>query len=728
MSLAAFENADSIFQNLNPAESRMNLETRVQQHSGSTIDRASPAEACLLPLLEALGWDGMERHLFEALPHLEGIKGIFDLRAVLTRLNFRVTPTGRSAKQLTAEQFPCLVQHGDNLLVGLGRTSDGRFQAYSGEAHRTVAIAFSELKDAELFLIEPDDSTESAGFQHWSSRLFHQFRGTVLSIMTVGLLSNILALGLPLFVMSVYDKAIGAKSVSVLVTLLIGITLVLIMDWMVRGTKSHLQAYLGARLDAVVANTTFRHFLHLPLPLISSAPIGAQITRLKQFDGVRDVFHGNLANALIDLPFSVIFVMVLGFIGGPLALLPAGLLVLYVLSAMLIVPRMKQAINQAGDAKSRMQNITVEILSKRKAIRELSADDIWVEKYRAISADFALKNLKTTQLSQVMQVVSQMFMTLCGIGVLGFGAVLVMNQDLSQGALIAVMALSWRALSPMHQAFLSVSQLGQAQQTIERINSLLKIEMERQPGRLPSLHRQFQGTIRFSNVVLRYPSRQEPALRNFSLQMEQGSVTAITGPSGCGKTSLVRAVLGLYRPQMGAVLVDDLDIRQLDPGEWRNSIGYAPEHHDFFYGTIAQNFRMANPQADNDQVRKAFEEFGLNAYGELLPQGVETRLTGQLIEVLPDNVKQRLLLARAFMRPAPIYLLDNPAGNLDFEGDKFLMKKIDQVRGKSTVVITTYRPSHMRMADNLVYMQNGMVAMAGAPKDILEDVLKQQSK
>ena len=123
MSLAAFENADSIFQNLNPAESRMNLETRVQQHSGSTIDRASPAEACLLPLLEALGWDGMERHLFEALPHLEGIKGIFDLRAVLTRLNFRVTPTGRSAKQLTAEQFPCLVKHGDNLLVGLGRTT-----------------------------------------------------------------------------------------------------------------------------------------------------------------------------------------------------------------------------------------------------------------------------------------------------------------------------------------------------------------------------------------------------------------------------------------------------------------------------------------------------------------------------------------------------------------------------------------------------------------------------
>ncbi|WP_170107295.1 peptidase domain-containing ABC transporter [Roseibium marinum] len=706
----------------------MNLETRVHQHAENTIERASPAQACLLPLLEALDWDGMERHLFEALPHQEGICGIFDLRAVLTRLNFRVTPCRRLAKQLTAEQFPCLVQLGTDTLVGLGRARDGRFQAYSGEGHRTITLAFNDLKDAEIYLIEQEEDAVGSGFRHWSSRLFHQFRGTLVSIMAVGFLSNLLALGLPLFVMNVYDKAIGAKSVSVLVTLLIGMAVVLCMDWMVKGTKSSLQAYLGARLDAVVANSTFRHFLNLPLPLISSAPIGTQITRLKQFDGVRDIFHGNLANALIDLPFSALFVIVLALIGGPLALLPAGLLLLYVLTGLIIIPRMKMAINLAGDAKSRMQNITVEILSKRNAIRELSADDIWVEKYRAISADFALKNLKTRQLSQVMQVVSQMLMTLCGIGVLGIGAILVMNQELTQGALIAVMALSWRALSPMHQAFLSLSQMGQAQQTIERIDGLLKIDMERQPGKLPSLYRQFQGSIRLSNVVLRYPSRQEPALRNFSLQLNQGSVTAITGPSGCGKTSLVRAVLGLYRPQMGAILVDDLDIRQLDPGEWRNAIGHAPEHADFFYGTVAQNFRMANPQADNSQVRMAFEEFGLDAYGDLLPQGVETRLTGHLISMLSDNVKQRLMLARAFVRPAPIYVLDDPAGNLDFDGDKLLMNKIEQVRGKSTVLLTTYRPSHMRMADNLVYMQNGMVAMAGSPTEILDDVLKQQSR
>ncbi|QDG75831.1 peptidase domain-containing ABC transporter [Labrenzia sp. PHM005] len=728
MSLAAFENSSGYIHGANPSDRQISLASRVRQHSSVAIERNSAAEACLLPVLEALGWDGMERHLFEALPHLEGVASIFELRAVLTRLNYRVTASTRGLKQLTPEQFPCLLKVGNNVCVGLGPSNDGRLRVFSGEAQQNISLSFADLKDAELYLIEEEDASVSAGFKHWSSRLFHRFRGTLASIMAIGFLANILALGLPLFVMNVYDKAIGAKSVTVLLTLMVGIAVILCTDWLVKGTKSHLQAYLGARLDAVVANSTFRHFLHLPLPLTASAPIGAQITRLKQFDGVREIFHGNLANALIDLPFSALFVVVLALIGGPLALLPAGLLALYIVAALLIVPRMKTAINRAGEAKSRLQNITVEILAKRNAIRDLSADDIWIEKYRTLSADFAQKNLITKHLSQIMQVISQMMMTLCGIGVLGFGAILVMSQSLTQGALIAVMALSWRALNPMHQAFLSFSQLGQAQQTIERINGLLKIDMERQPGKLPSLHRQFQGTVRFSNVVLRYPARQEPALRNFSLQVEQGSVSAITGPSGCGKTSLVRAVLGLYKPQMGAVLVDDLDIRQLDPGEWRHAIGYAPEHYDFFYGTIAQNFRMANPQADNDQVRTAFEDFGLHNYADLLPQGVETRLTGQLLQVLPDNVKQRILLARAFIRPASIYVLDDPAGNLDFEGDKLLMKKIEQVRGKSTVILTTYRPSHMRMADQLIYMQNGMVAMAGAPSEILDDVLKQQTK
>jgi len=711
------------------SQSALNLDARLRQQTGSRPDRASPSENCLLPLLNTLGWNGMERHLFEALPHLEGIQTTYDLRAILTRLNYNSQPIERRPGSLQEEHFPCLIETDDDVLVCFGRGSDGRLSAFSGKSNSETSLKPSELKGATVYLVSSDETIAGARpteFRHWSSRLFYQFRGTVMSILAVGFIANILALALPIFVMNVYDKAIGAKSPTVLLTFLAGIGVILVVESMVKKTKSRLQAYFGSRLDSVISTSTFRHFLYLPVPMTAAAPIGAQMTRLKQFDGVRDIFHGNLANALIDLPFSALFIIVLAIIGGPLAILPAGLLLIYVVAAYTMIPRMKRAINLAGEAKSRLQNITVETLMKHRAIRDLSADDVWLEKHAALSGDFVKKNLKTKQLSQIMQIVSQMMMTICGVGVLGFGAILVMNGDLSAGGLIAVMALSWRSLNPMHQAFLNLTQLGQAQQTIERINGLLKLEMERQPGKLPSLHRQFKGTIRFSNVVLRYPGRQEPALRNFTLQVDQGSVVAITGPSGSGKTSLVRAVLGLYRPQMGAILVDDQDIRQLDPGEWRNAIGYAPEQFDFFYGTVAQNLRMADPQADDNALMKIYEEFGLDQYTDLLPQGINTRLTSQLLSRIPDNVQQRILLARAFIRPAPIYVLDDPAGNLDFDGDKLLMSKINQVRGASTVIMTTYRPSHMRMADQIVSMKNGMVAIAGKPDEVLDEVMARQ--
>ncbi|WP_417667491.1 peptidase domain-containing ABC transporter [Roseibium sp.] len=704
------------------------LERRLNHQTGSGPGKASPAENCILPLLKALAWDGLERHLFEALPHLESISGTYELRAILTRLNYRTTRSSKKLKDLTAENFPCILATATDTYVCLGRTQAGKILAYSGSRKDEVSLPQTAQRDGNLFLINQEEGgigARSAEFMHWSSRLFHQFRGTLTSILFIGLLSNLLALGLPIFVMNIYDKAIAAKSPSVLVTLLIGISVILAVDILVKTTKTRLQAYFGTRLDSVVANTTFRHFLHLPLSMTISAPIGAQITRLRQFEGVREIFHGNLANALIDLPFSAIFIVALGILGGQLALLPAGLMLIYTIAALTMVPRMKRAINMTGEAKSRLQNITVETLTKHTAIRDLSADSIWLEKYRTISSDFALKNLKTRQLSMIMQIVSQTMMTICGISVLGLGAIQVMNGNLTQGALIAVMALSWRSLNPMHQAFLSLTQLGQAQQTVERINSLLKIELERQPGQVPSLHRALKGNINMSSVVMRYPGRQEPALRNLSLRASKGEVLTITGPSGSGKTTIMRTLLGLYRPQMGAILADNLDIRQLDPGEWRNAIGYAPEHYDFFYGTIAQNMQIADPQAEKVRLEQEFEDFGLHQYKDLLPDGIQTRLSGTLLERIPDNVKQRILLARAFTRDAPIYLLDNPAGNLDFEGDKLLMKKIEEIRGKSTVIMTTYRPSHMRMADHIAYLQNGQVTIYGTPDEVLEDIMKQ---
>lgn len=725
MSISAFSEPQMARDTTGPRRAVADLDLRLHQRTGGKEGESTPAENCLLPLLRALKWDGLERHLFEALPHLEPVASIYGLRAILARLNYATTPSRKSPGALTPEYFPCLFETEDDILVLLGKTEAGDLLAYSGRSKAEQCLPSGGKLRGTLYLMSDNAQTfkSQAQFKHWSSRLAHQFRGTLAKLFLIGLLSNFLALALPIFTMTIYDKAMGAKSMSVLVTLLIGILLIFALDALTKHTKSRLQAYFGTRLDNVITNSTFRHFLHMPLPVTSNAPIGAQITRLRQFDGVREIFHSNLANALINLPFSAIFIVALAIIGGTLSLLPAGLLFGYVLAGYFLVPRMKRAIAVTGEAKSRLQNITVESLTKNRAIRSLSANDVWLEKYRTIYSDFAQKNLRTRHLSAIIQILSQTMMTSCGVAVLAFGAIRVLDGQMTAGALIAVMALSWRSLNPMHQAFLSLTQLGQVQQTIERIDGLFRVPLEREPGALPSLQRSLQGTLRVSGLLLRYPTRQEPALKNLSLEIPKGEVLAITGPSGSGKSSLLKAILGLYPTQMGAILVDNLDIRQLDPGEWRYCIGYAPDEFDFFYGTVAQNLRMADPQADDAQVLEVFKDFGLHNYPDFLPEGLETRLTGTLMQAMPDNLKQLMLLARTFLRPAPIYLLDNPGCSLDQAGDKLLVEKIEKMRGTATVIMTTYRPSHMRLADKVAYLQNGQLTIYGPPDEVLDDIM-----
>ena len=223
-----------------------------------------------------------------------------------------------------------------------------------------------------------------------------------------------------------------------------------------------------------------------------------------------------------------------------------------------------------------------------------------------------------------------------------------------------------------------------------------------------------------NRLVFRYPRSPEPTLRGIQLQILPGEVIAITGKSGGGKSTLLKLIAGLYPATGGAVLADRLDIRQLDPAEWRSAIAYAPQTAAFFHGTVSQNLRLACPDALDADVARAATEMGLDFHAELFSDGLETRLSAAALERLPEAIKQRLLLARCFVKDASLYLLDSPAVNLDAAGDAALVAKIASLKGKATVIFTTYRPSHMRLADRLVVVESGQITMHGAPDKVIE--------
>ncbi|MGI9425391.1 MAG: ATP-binding cassette domain-containing protein, partial [Hyphomicrobiaceae bacterium] len=239
------------------------------------------------------------------------------------------------------------------------------------------------------------------------------------------------------------------------------------------------------------------------------------------------------------------------------------------------------------------------------------------------------------------------------------------------------------------------------------------------PGSLSTLSRTFVGKVTVQDAGLRYTAKTEPALRGVSLRAEAGELIAITGPSGAGKSTLLKIIGGLHQAQIGAVCIDDLDIRQFDVADVRQSIGYVPQKLHMFYGTIAQNIRLAQPTASQDDTEAALEQVGALEEIRQLPDGVNTRIFGINENRLSSGLLKQISLARAFIKRAPIYLLDEPGSDLDRRSDAKFIELLKTLKGKATIILVTHRPSHLWLADRVIVLNNGRVAANAPPEKIV---------
>jgi len=681
----------------------------------------SDAAACLVPLLNAIGWRGTPRHLAEALPHFADTLDADDLVRVLGNLDYPCRTIETPLAEIDRRLLPCIfVPDGGPAMVvyeGDGETftaldgSTGAIAAIDGRGMSGTAYVVSQAA-------EPAASLQSREAS-WFLSVAKRFRKQVVQLFAVTLVTNLLALAMPLFIMAVYDRVIGASSLRTLAFLLIGVVLAIGCDLVFRLIRARLLAYIGARIDMILGCAAFRQVLDLPLVMTERATVGSQVSRLKQFESVREFFTGPLAGVFLDLPFLGLFLLVIALIGGPLALIPLFLVGIFLGFGAVVVPATQGAVKEVGETRLRRQGFVIEMFSHLRAIKAAAAEGSWSERYRDISAGCAKANFRAAQISVLVQTVAQILMLTAGIATLTFGAYRVLDGDMSVGALVACMILVWRVLVPLQVAFLGLTRFEQIKQGLQQLDQLMRLEPERQHGEAGDHHRSLTGQVIFHRVSLRYAPTSEPALLGFDLRVEPGEVIAITGSNGAGKSTILKLVAGLYRSQAGAVLIDGMDLRQLDPGELRWATASVPQSCELFHGTIAQNLRLANPTASDEGLISAANDAGILDEILALPDGFETRLTDRLQRQLSNGFKQGLMLARAYAKNAPIYLFDEPAAHLDGDGDRALMRKLEELRGRATVFIVTHRPSHLRLADRVVVMDAGRILLNGPPGEVL---------
>jgi len=677
----------------------------------------SPFVACLLPFLEALGWEGDPRRLYEALPHFEDDLDIHGFRNVVANLGFPTEPLEIAEGEIDPRLLPCLfVPDRGPIRILLQRDGDGLL-AFDGWLRRRRHVTAGERGTAYVVRRSQPETAERAD-DRWLGGIVRRFRRLAAAALAITLAFNMLGLAVPLFTMAVYDTVIPSASPAQLGWLLLGVALALGFEVGFRLLRARAMSTVAGRIDNLVGTATFRRLIDLPIAYTESAAIGAQVSRLKEFEAIRDFFTGPLAEAILDLPFALLFLAIIFFIGGPLALIPVGAAALFVLVIAVLGPWCRRTAAASSLARANEQRFLVEAISNMRTVRLTGSEEPWLERFRDLGAGAAILDLRVGVMNQLTQSLAQLIMLGSGAALVGVGAMLAIEGQLSFGALVATVALNWRALSPLQSGLLALNRWEQVRDGAAKIDRLMRLPTE-QATTAGVTPRRLRNAVAFVNVTHRYTPDGEPALVGASFEAKPGEVVAVVGANGSGKSTVVKLAAGLYRPQGGAVLIGGVDIRQFDPIALRQQLGIVPQTSAFFYGTVAQNLRFASPTASDDALIEAATTAELYDDIAALPQGFDTRLTEQAIAELPAGFRQKLALARAYLRQPEILLLDEPGQLLDDASDRALMATIGRLRGRTTILMVTHRPSHLRLADRVVVLERGRIVFNGTPDEAL---------
>ncbi len=690
---------------------------------------------CLVPLLSALEWHGEIERICEALPHYPDTFDQVDFINTMVNLDFNVNACDIRLKTFDHRLAPSLFVttnsgNRDDGVYLLITGEDGAVTVYDGSTRALESFKTLPNRKGRLFVFTPllketdHENMISANADQttfgWWRNLTRRFDWIFVQIVVVSVIINILALVSSLFVMVVYDKVIGSHAPDTLRFFVFGALLAIGMEGALRYMRNRSMVFFGVRLDAIISREIFKKMMSLPPPIIERSSTSAHVARMKDFDSVRDFFTGPSGIQIIELPFTVVFIITIAIIGGYLAIVPLSLALIYTLFGLAMQPKLGARTKGGARAGSEKQALLMETMTKIRAIKIHGLSHQWLAKFHRLSGVSSHSSFQTSLYTSVIEAVAYGLSVTAGVTTLSVGIWLVWNNKITTGALIASMMLTWRVLFPFQAMCNSLARIRHLFRSVGQVHSLMKSSSEKSnadPEKTPTI----RGDITFAGVALRYSSRQGPVISGLSLEIKHGEIVVVTGPNGSGKSSLLKLVNGLYPPQIGAIRIDGDDIRQMDPVVLRKHIAYAPQKAELFHGSIEQNLLMARPQATRQQIREALNRSDALKEVDALPKGIQSFIGDYRSEQLSSMLKFQLNLARAYLRDSAIMLFDEfPPNLLNGRTGELFSEYRENNRGRKTIFFISDRQEDMIAADTLIYLSGDGRVLAGKPEELLQ--------
>lgn len=546
----------------------------------------------------------------------------------------------------------------------------------------------------------------------WQARV-HYFHAGLATILV-----NILGLVASLFSMQVYDRVIPNQAWTTLWTLATGVVLANLFELSLRWVRSWLVDSAAEYADRVVSARLFRRVLGVNM-LSRPASAGGLASMVREFDTVRDFFASLTLLAATDLPFLLLFLGVMAWIGGPLFWVPAIAILLVLLGALILQwPLAKLArdcLRHGGDR----QGLLVESVDGLETLRLWRAESSAQKRWEELTELSAESNHRLRSITSGAQSFTGWIQQFCYVAVIVWGVYLIADGKATMGALIAASMLTGRALAPLSSMMGLAARWQQTRSAMATLDKLMEHPQHRDPQRQYASLPPIQGRLKFENLVFSFPKSPQPALHQLNLEVPSGSHLALLGRVGSGKSTLLRMTAGLFEPNSGHVLLDDIDIRQIDPTHRLSEIMLVGQNARLFMGTLRHNLQLGDVDIHDVRILRVLDSLGLGDWVRSMPRGLDSFLAENGVGVSAGQA-QLLSIARLLLRSPHVVLLDEPTSHLDHQTEQRVIDTLREYLQGKTLIMATHRPQILTLAENVAVLEHGRLLMHGGRDDIVD--------
>jgi ATP-binding cassette subfamily C protein LapB len=562
--------------------------------------------------------------------------------------------------------------------------------------------------------------------KHWLWAAMSRVAPIYGEVLVGAALINFFALASPLFIMNVYDRVVPNQAIETLWVLAVGAIIVFVFEFILRNLRAFFVDVAGKSVDVKLSADTFEQVMGLQM---SSRPssIGPLVNTVQSFSAFRDFIASLTVNLLIDVPFVILFVIVMGMIGGAVVWVPIVAIPLMLLASYVIHKPLSKSVGQNYSHSAAKHAVLIESLAGIETIKGSRAEGVMQHQWELITRAAAKLGVKLRMITNASISFSTLMQHLVTVFIVIVGVYRISGGHMTTGALIACVILSGRTIAPIAQIALLLTRYQETKASIDSLDKVMGMPTER-PAEKQFIHRlQLRGGVEFKRVNFAYAEDMPTVLQDVSFKLNPGERVGFIGRIGAGKSTIIKLILKFYVPNQGKILIDGTEINQLDPAELRHYIGYIPQDVVLFHGTVRDNIALGASYVSDEAILRAAQLSGVDTFVNNDPNGFDRRVSERGCN-LSSGQRQAIAIARALLMNPPILVIDEPCNSMDdLLINRFISRLNHQMKDK-TIILATHRSQLLKLVDRLIVVDAGRIVADGAKDEVLKQVSTHQIK